>query len=84
MEFGDEERSNGDEGENLENMLDDLGLGEETNQAELSKKDSTIFIVDCSKEINAVFEGEEDSQLKLIFEGYSNFLQRKIIANAGD
>lgn len=33
MEFGDEERSNGDEGENLENMLDDLGLGEETNQA---------------------------------------------------
>jgi hypothetical protein len=29
-------------------------------------------------------EGEEKSQLELIFEGYYNFLQRKIIANASD
>jgi hypothetical protein len=30
-------------------MLDDLGLGEENNLPELSKKDSTVFIIDCSK-----------------------------------
>jgi hypothetical protein len=29
-------------------------------------------------------EGEEKSQLELIFEGYYNFLQRKIIASAND
>ena len=29
-------------------------------------------------------EGEEKSQLELILEGYYNFLQRKIIANASD
>jgi hypothetical protein len=61
-----------------------LGLGEENNLPEMSKKDSTIFVIDCSREINVPFEGEEDSQLKMIFDGYSNFLQRKIIANAGD
>ena len=30
------------------------------------------------------FEGEEKSQIELIFDGYYNFLQRKIIANAND
>jgi len=41
-------------------------------------------VIDCSKYISQVIEGEEESQLKMIFDGYSNFLQRKIIANAGD
>jgi len=30
------------------------------------------------------FEGDEKSQIELIFDGYYNFLQRKIIANAND
>ena len=65
-------------------MLDDLGLGDDANNFEASKKDSTVFLIDCSEQIMKPFEGDEKSQIELIFDGYYNFLQRKIIANAND
>jgi len=30
-------------------MLDDLGLGDDANNFEASKKDSTVFLIDCSE-----------------------------------
>jgi len=30
-------------------MLDDLGLGDDVANFEASKKDSTVFIIDCSE-----------------------------------
>jgi len=30
-------------------MLDDLGLGDDAANFEVSKKDSTVFIIDCSQ-----------------------------------
>ena len=65
-------------------MLEDLGLGDDVANFEASKKDSTVFIIDCSPFMMEPLEGEERSQLELILEGYYNFLQRKIIANASD
>ena len=35
--------------DNIEEMLDDLGLGDDVANYEASKKDSTVFIVDCSE-----------------------------------
>lgn len=29
-------------------MLDDLGLGDDAVNYEISKKDSTVFMIDCS------------------------------------
>lgn len=65
-------------------MLDDLGLGEDNNTFEASKKDSTVFIIDCSVDIMHPFADEEKSQLQVILESYSNFLQRRILGNNND
>jgi hypothetical protein len=65
-------------------MLDDLGLGDDAANYEVSKKDSTVFIIDCSSYMLEPLEGEEKSQLEQVLEGYYNFLQRKIIANTSD
>jgi hypothetical protein len=83
MDFEEDNKSEG-ELDNIEEMLDDLGLGDDAANYEASKKDSTVFVVDCSQHMLEPLEGEEKSQLQLIFEGYYNFLQRKIIANASD
>ena len=65
-------------------MLDDLGLGDDAQNFEVSKKDSTIFIIDCSEYMLKPLEGEEKSQLEIILDGYYNLLQRKIIAGTSD
>ncbi len=44
-------------------MLDDLGLGDDVANFEASKKDSTVFIIDCSQHMVRPLEGEEKSQL---------------------
>ena len=83
MDFDNDDKSEGDM-ENIEEMLDDLGLGDDAANFEVSKKDSTVFIVDCSRYMLDRLGEEEKCQLQMIFEGYYNFLQRKIIANTSD
>jgi len=39
-------------------MLDDLGLGDDAINFEASKKDSTVFIIDCSEYMIKPLEGE--------------------------
>lgn len=63
MEFEEDNKSEGDL-ENIEEMLDDLGLGDDAANYEASKKDSTVFIVDCSQYMIKPLEGEEKSQLE--------------------
>jgi len=66
MDFEDDNKSEGDM-ENIEEMLDDLGLGDDAANYEVSKKDSTVFMVDCSRYMLDKMGDEEKSQLQLIF-----------------
>lgn len=84
MEFADDQSAADDNDGNLEEMLDDLAIGEESKTADSAKRDTTIFIVDCSEEMMKPFEGETKSEFDKIMEGYANFMMTKIIANTKD
>ena len=65
-------------------MLEDLALGEEPNNPDNAKKDTTIFAIDCCRQMMIPFEDEEKSEIQKILQSYSNFMMSKIIANAND
>lgn len=82
MEFEDD-KSNPDD-ENIENILEDIVLTEENNNFCFVKKDNTIFIVDCSRDIMTPLPGQKMSEFEKVMESYKNFMMSKIIANCSD
>lgn len=82
MEFGQD--NSHDENDNIEDLLDDLAMGDDGKQNDFAKRDSTIFIIDCCEEIMKPFEGETKSEFEKIMESYTNFMMSKIIANTRD
>ena len=47
MQFEDDKSGYGGD-QNIEEMLEDLAIGEESLKEDMAKKDSTIFAIDCS------------------------------------
>lgn len=82
MEF-EEDKSNPDE-DDIENILEDIALGDESSTGCFAKRDNTIFIVDCSKDIMAVLPGQNRSEFDKVMESYKNFMMSKVIANCSD
>ncbi len=83
MEFEDE-YADQNEAEHLEEMLGDLGISDSQAGYDISRRDTTVFVIDCRQQMLQPLEGEEHSEMQKILTGYANFMMAKVIAGNND